>query len=477
MKETRWSFRSRALGGAVVCLLSTPVLAQGNEPQPTNRLEEIVVTAQRKAERLQDVPIAVNVVAGDTFAEKGLSAAYDLPTVVPGLSYVTTGGAGTPYLRGVGSNAGNPNDEPSVATYVDGVYIASSYANKMNLNNLERVEVLKGPQGTLFGRNATGGVIQLVTRDPKHELGAEGSVGYGNYDTMSGGFYLTGGLTDSLAIDFAAQGDKQDKGWGDLVTIDKETQKYMSYSLRSKVLFEPTDAATFRLAVDYQKLDADVAYTLPQGVRGIDGTLPPPDKYDSAANIVLNGIGEPGTEVRQTGVSLRADFDMSFAQLVSISAYRNSRGEYHAEADATALQVVDAKLPIETDMYSQEFQLISPNDSTVDWVTGLYLYQNKAGYVDAVFEGLAFDPNPNDAVPVFGQFAIQGKQKTESWSGYAQGSMEVLPKTKLTLGGRYTDEDQKFVDLEFFGFPAPGPDKRGFEKWTWRAALDYAFTP
>jgi iron complex outermembrane recepter protein len=475
MKEAKRSVRSQALVSTVACILSSHALAapqsESSAPSTSLRLEEIVVTAQRKAERLQDVPIAVNVVSGETLQAKGLSASFDLPTLVPGLSFVTTGGAGTPYLRGIGSNAGNPNDEPSVATYVDGVYIASSYANKMNLNNLERIEVLKGPQGTLFGRNATGGVIQLVTRDPQQESSAEVAVGYGNYDTLAGNLYLTGGLTDTLAIDFAAQGEKQDKGWGELVPIDRDIQKHKNYSVRSKVLFEPADGLAFRLSGDYEKADSRTSYTLPQGVQGIDGSFAPADEYDSNAVILLEGQGSPGTEIEQTGVSLRADYEMSFAQLVSISAYRNSRGQYDAEADATVFQVVDAKLPIETDTYSQELQLISPSGSKIDWVSGLYLYQNKAGYVDATFAGAAF-------AATGGAFQIQAKQKTESVSAYAQGTMEVLPDTRLTLGARYTDEDQSFVDFELFRAPAPfpAPADRGFKKWTWRAAVDYAFT-
>lgn len=478
MKETRRSFRFHALSGTVVCLLSAQAFAAPQseapatgEPQPSNRLEEIVVTAQRKAERLQDVPIAVNVVSGDSLAAKGLASADDLQAVIPGLDFVTTGGAGTPFLRGVGSNAGNPNDEPSVATYVDGVYISSSYANKMELNNLERVEVLKGPQGTLFGRNATGGVIQLVTRDPKHDFGAEASVGYGNYDTISGNVYLTGGLTDTLAVDFSAQGENQDKGWGHaLARGGEDTYTSKNYSLRTKILFEPTDGLAFRLSGDYADIISNISeYRLPKGVVGIDGQLPPSGHYDTTSNITLYGQGEPNVIARQAGVSLRADYDMSFAHLVSISAYRNSGGTYNAEADGTPVVLVEAKLPFETDMYSEELQLLSPAGSSIDWVTGLFLYRNKAGYVDAVFNGAAF-------ASTGGQFEIGAKQRTESVSGYAQGTVEVLPNTKLTLGARYTNEDQSFVGLKLFGNPFPEPADRGFEKWTWRAALDYAFT-
>ena len=442
------------------------------EQPETAGVEEIIVTAQRKRERLQDVPIAVNVLSQDALESRGLTTTQDLQAAVPGLEFKSSGAGGTPFLRGVGSNAANPNDEPSVATYVDGVYIAAPAANVMGLGNIERVEVLKGPQGTLFGRNATGGVIQIVTRDPKQEKALEVAGGYANYKTGSGSVYATGGLTDDLAADVSAQAERQDKGWGKNVTRDQETYEHRNFGARTKWLYTPSDALSFRLAADhYESNSTQYEYRLPKGVLGIDGQPSPSDEYDTASNIVLDGIGASRVISRQTGVSLRSDYQLPSMQLVSLSSWRHHRGTYQAEADATPDQWVDAHLPLYQRSFAQEFQLISGKEQRLDWVAGAYLYWNKASYEDGVFEGLAFGSPPGSAV---GRFEVDGIQKTDSQSVYAQGTLEVIEKTKLTTGLRFTHENQELTS-RVFDTPVPSPDDRGFDKLTWRVALDRAF--
>ena len=440
----------------------------------TGMLQEVLVTAQRRTEPLQKVPIAVNVISGDQLRAKGLDSTVDLQAAVPGMDFVTTGGAGTVYLRGVGSNAGNPNDEPSVATYVDGVYIANPYANEMTLNNIERIEVLKGPQGTLFGRNATGGVIQVITRDPTQQTSVDVYAGYGNYQTVSGGLYATTGITDFLAADIAVQGSDQHQGYGFAVTRLTETYRNKDYSIRSKWVLTPFDGLTFHLSLDNAYWYTESPdYRLPAGVLGIDGQPPAPNPYDTRSIITLNHIGQPAVGTYQSGVSLRVDYQMSFAQFVSISAYRYTHGEYDAEADTTPLPWVEAKLPIQGEMASQEFQLLSKAGSTINWVAGFYVYDNDAGYVNAEFNGLAFGTPPGANV---GQLPIGGRQHTASWSPYAQATAEVFSKTNLTLGLRYTDEKQEFNNSEVFGVPLPAVPDREFRRPTWRLALDHEFT-
>ena len=436
-------------------------------------IEEVFVTAQRKKERLQDVPIAVNVISGDALANMGLSSTEDLQAAVPGLEFISTGPAGTPFLRGVGSNAGNPNDEPSVALYVDGVYIGASFANVMGFNNIERVEVLKGPQGTLFGRNATGGVIQLVTRDPKHAPSVEVSAGVGNYRSSTGGLYATTGLSETIAVDVAVQAETQDKGWGRNLTRNSEDFEGRTFSARSKLLFTPDERLNVRLSVDHAENEsAQLAYKLPKGALGIDGQLPP-DDYDSTADIQLFGQGQPLVIARQSGAALRADYQLDAVQLVSITSYRDSSGTYWADADGTAVPFVEGKLPLSASNFSQELQLISAPGATFDWVAGAYLYRSKAAYNDVVFSGLAFGDPGNG---VIGQLLLDGEQKTDSTAVYAQANYEVLEGTKLTGGLRYTDEKQSF-ESAVFDTPVPDPADRGFEEWTWRAALDHAFNP
>jgi iron complex outermembrane recepter protein len=456
---------------AVIAIGLIPVMSPTVSAQSGGRvLDEIVVVAQRKSQVLQDVPIAVNAVSGDELAKLGLSNSSDLPQVVPGLTFITTGPAATPFLRGIGSNAGNPNDEPSVATYVDGVYIASPSAALMSFNNLERVEVLKGPQGTLFGRNATGGVIQYITKDPSFEPEVDVSVGYGNYRTSEASLYATAGLTDTLAIDVAIQGRSQDEGWGKSTVTGSDIREDSNSAFRTKLLFKPTDNFTAKLSGDYSEYDTSMLiYTLPEGVPGIDGLLPPDGFYDSASHITYKNQGEPMVLIRQRGGSLNLDYDTDNYRFVSITAYRESKESYWAEADATALPVVEGALPRSTENLSQEFQVMSNGDQWLDWVAGIYLFENDSGYDNVEFSGLAFSNPPFSGI---GFFQMQAHQETDSQSVYFQGTGEIVSDTDLTLGLRYTEEEQT-VDTLVFGQSVPAPNEKGFDEFTWRVALNH----
>jgi iron complex outermembrane receptor protein len=161
-----------------------------------DQLTSVVVTAQRRAEDIQSVPLAITAATSTELLDEGVTDTASLSLAVPGLSYTLGGNGSTPFIRGVGSTIDSVGSEASVATYVDGVYIASINASLFDFNNIDRIEVLKGPQGTLFGRNATGGVIQVITKDPSLTPSADVQVGYGNYNTTSGSFYGTTGLGD-----------------------------------------------------------------------------------------------------------------------------------------------------------------------------------------------------------------------------------------------------------------------------------------
>src|SRR5271155_4792037 len=166
-----------------------------------SQLEEITVTAQRHEQNLQQVPIAVSAISASQLVNSGITGTEELANVVPGLTFTTIGPSGSVFIRGVGSNAGNVDQEPSVAVYVDDVYIATPAANQFEFNNIDQIAVLKGPQGTLFGRNATGGVIQITTRDPGSTPHLDLEGGYGNYDTFKGSLYASTPITSTLAAD------------------------------------------------------------------------------------------------------------------------------------------------------------------------------------------------------------------------------------------------------------------------------------
>src|ERR1700742_3232796 len=173
--------------------------AASNEDQ--GALAEIVVIAQKRSENLQRVPIAITAVSGSQLAAVGASDITAIADMTPGLQMTTAQGSLAPHIRGVGSEI--PNVENSVSLYLDGVYVASPSAALLSLNNIQQIETLKGPQGTLFGRNATCGALLVETRDPTESFGSNLDVSYGNFQTTMVNAYVAGGLFPGLAADLA----------------------------------------------------------------------------------------------------------------------------------------------------------------------------------------------------------------------------------------------------------------------------------
>jgi len=472
-------FKGMMLLGATSFCLATPAVAQTAPTTPTtpaastsdDSLEEITVTAQRQSESLQQVPIAVSAASADQLQARGMTDTRSLAMSVPNLDLPENGVSVTPFLRGVGSNQSNPNDEPSVATYVDGVYMPSPTGDIFSYNNIQRIEVLKGPQGTLFGRNATGGVIQIVTRDPQQQAEFIGSAGYGNYNTTVASLYGTTGLAPNLAADLAVVYNANHDGYGRDIFRNTDIMLRDELAARSKILWTPGENTEFRLSLDYSRLNSTgTDYQLAQGATGVDGVTTYPGRRRTDTNWANVGNNET------YGTSLRWDQDLGFARFVSISAYRHVVGDFHLDQDATPTPFVNAIINQFARDYSQEFQLLSPRGSTLTWLLGAYYFNANFAYDPLTIEGLAAAPATEQDV--------FGKQHTESRSGYGQITAPVLPDTNLTVGLRYTSEHQS-TDAQAVAdgtvvlpYGTPGiAQSQNFDKLTWRLALDHRFAP
>ncbi|MGA2953215.1 MAG: TonB-dependent receptor [Caulobacteraceae bacterium] len=429
-------------------------------------MSEIVVTAQRRSESMQKVPISVHATTAADLATHGLNDSLGLSATVPNLDISQNGTTLSLYMRGVGTNASDPNDEPSVALYIDGVYIASPLSNIFQFNNIERVEVLAGPQGTLFGRNATGGVIQVITRDPSQTPSGQASITYGNYNTVAGTFYGTTGLAPNLSADFAAVYRQNFDGYGYDINLHRQIMKREDVDYRTKWLWEPTPKTQVRLTADLELLHSDgTPYQLAPGVIGADGVTGYPGPYKTDTN-------EPNlNNTTSWGASLRVDQDLGFARFVSISAFRNIFGQYNLDEDSTPAPIVNSYIHQLADNFSQEIQLLSPQNSKLQWVLGGYFFDAKYAYEPITIAGAA--------AGAAGAENIYGIQHTHSYSVYGQATYEFLPKTSLTVGLRYTDEDQNeraFVTVGDFVVLPPIYESQSFNKLTWRFALNYQFT-
>ena len=249
-------------------------------------LEEVVVTAQRRSENLQQVPIAVATVTANDIQRAGVNSTDTLRQVTPGVMFTTQQRSAQVFIRGVGSQGTGAGDEAAVPIYIDGVYYPSAWGNMFSFNNIDRVEVLKGPQGTLFGRNATGGLVHIITRDPTSEFGVEGSVNYGNFDTKEGSLYVTGG-GENIATDFDGYYVHQGKGWGKDLINGGDVNRKREWSLRSKTVWRPTDDDKLTFAIDYSWNTSDIGLirTPLPGVPAIGGFLNPGTIYDGTGDI------------------------------------------------------------------------------------------------------------------------------------------------------------------------------------------------
>lgn len=422
-------------------------------PDSSSGLQEIIVTAEKRSANLQDVPVAVSAITANELATRGLAGTEALTAAVPGLVITNPANVGNPYLRGVGSALFDPSGEQSVALYVDGVYIAAPESNLFSFNNIKDVEVLKGPQGTLFGRNATGGVIQISTRDPSHTPSADVSVGYGNYDDVTASAYVTTGITKDAAGDLAVLYENQGRGYGRDLTTGAPTfrQAIGNYALRSKLLLTPTDTTTLVGSVDYSHSVSTSAYQKPPGVFSpIDGSTYP-GRYNALGDLNDRNTIDTG------GASLRIDQGLGSTTLTSITAYRRTVVTYNLDDDVTAIPAADITLFPRAHNISQELQLAGAPGGWLEWLVGGYYFDAKGEYSPVVVDGFE---------------QVADSQKTRSYAGFGQATATVLTHTDLTLGARYTTEKQDYA----LTFPATLGLSRSFNKLTYRVAVDQHLT-
>jgi iron complex outermembrane recepter protein len=441
-----------------------------NEDQGT--LAEIVVTAQKRAENLQDVPIAISTVSGAQLAALAATNITAIADMTPGLQMTTSQGSLAPHIRGVGSDI--PNVENSVALYLDGVYVASPSAALLSLNNVQQIETLKGPQGTLFGRNATGGALLVETRDPTESFSSNMDVSYGNFQTSMFNGYVAGGLAPDLAADLAVHVSNQNEGYGrNLDTGSDVYQTNLDLALRSKWVWAPTDTDTVHLIMDFARRYGSAASadyiptgTYPSVLQYPPVTTPVPHPYD------INTFLDPSDSLDSGGVSLRLDHLISWAKLVSISAYREQSFDVQFDITLTPATSIREPLPFppfevivplptvnaltNDKQVSQEFQLVSPDNYALPWltwVTGLYYFYDLAQQVNSFAE-----------------------VKTNSYSGFGETHIEFLPGTRLTLGLRYTDEEKALsVTPGYTGAPLTASPTSWFSQLTYRLGLDHKF--
>lgn len=453
----------------------TASLAGGTQAEDF-MLEEIVVTAQKRAESLQDTPVAISAFQGDALQNMGVGSTQQLQAVTPTLTFNNRGAIAQPYIRGIGTTLSLLGLEPSIATYVDDQYYSRPAGNIMELPDIERIEVLKGPQGTLYGRNATGGAIRIVTKDPGEEFEGKIKLSVGNYDYYGLSAYVSGAVTDNLSANFSALVKQRDgfaenqvPGKHDLDTLDVETY-------RTKWVWGASDDVTVKWSLDYSRRE-DTA-----GSETIDITNSSKAAAGGAlAASAIGGFSSVGKEqdkiyasadddniLQMLNTSLQFDVALDGMNFSSISTYQDSRLETKAgDFDTSALRFADVSDAEENEAFSQEFQLVSDSDSALKWVAGTYFFQSEGDY-QLTFDGrdLALVGNTTLVSP-------KSQLDTTAWALFGQATYDFNEQLSLTLGARYSEEKKEVESSG--GSPAlPGAkSEETWEKFTPKATLEY----
>jgi len=407
------------------------------------------VTAQRRRENMQDVPIAVTAISGSTLSTVGVSNVSNLPQLVPSLNVSQSTGILTTFVRGIGNPVTTAGNEASVPVYIDGVYYTRAAAALLDLASISSVQVLEGPQGTLFGRNATGGVVLVDTLDPGRSPAFESNIGYGSYDTVQGQLYASMPLTDTLAVNLSASGLRQGAGWGTNINTGQPTYRNRYFNLRAKALWTPADGTSalfegwFVGSHDEQGIySRPFPGTVAGTPDGISNGLPLPAGYPNPSE-VLPRLGFYDTdldineydETRAYGGSARIEQALSFADLVSISAAMGADEAVYSSGSFSPQPFENYSLYPVDHQFSQELQLKSKPGSRLKWIVGGYYLNTLQGFNPTLIEGQGPSAVGIDNI------AIVGEQRVKSYAGYGQATIPVFDNSDLTLGARYTTDN------------------------------------
>ena len=478
------AFAQQAQPGSPGSSASTPTSASATpqKPAPSNAegaaIEEVVVTANKRSENVQKVPISISSITAKTLAQAGVRSTGDLAATIPGLTMQESQNGLDAHIRGIGTTDVVAGNESSVATYIDGVYISVMSGAMLNLDNIAQVDVLKGPQGTLFGRNATGGVIDVRTKDPSQAFHMDAAATYGNYNTTSGNLYLTGGLTQTLSADLAVYGSYQADGYGKNLANGQDVNKTQEYAVRTKWLWKPTDSLTFRLAADmsYTNDNGLTAYSLVPGTSAQNPFGGPAYVNTFSNPWDIDHVYQPHWGFGQEGMSLTVDWLTDFAKLTSITAGRAAQKglSWELVERPTTAPVQPTGWDQRSDQFSQEFQIASLPGSKISWVVGAFYLHSRDGYDPFFLEGAGVAPLERVQWKAF--------ESTDAGAGYGQTTIPLIWDTNLTAGFRYSVErrsvrgDESFLPSSF-GIPNVLTDaSKVFSKPTWRLSLDHQFT-
>ena len=475
----RSSIRSHFGKAALLAGISTLAMTTGStgvfaQTAAVGASEEIVVTAQRRSERLIDVPITIQVQSREDLERSAIVNIRELMGLVPGVLIQGSGLNTAPAIRGVFSVQSDPGNDGNIAIYVDDVYMASQIANNLDLPDIERIEVLKGPQGTLFGRNAAGGAIRIYTVRPDlNDARGQAKIGYGSFNEVIASGYVTGPIVeDKLAASFSAHYMQSD-GWSRDVVNNNDSGGKMDITLRTKFLFQPTDDLSIELQGSYNRhYDNDVqSYAVLNGNtiarRLYPGVVIPtkPGEYAQDAGIL------PDLKHLRYTAGATVTYATEWGDLSAMGAYTHTHAYFYSDADITAAEYTQVPATQKHMDIQAELLFSSKRFAGIQVTAGAFYYTSESGYQPLVLSG-----------PAFGGFTLYGwsRNRTNSYSVFGEANYELTDRLTVIAGVRYNTE--KRTADSAYGFSATYPSSIArlgrvkYKATTPRATIRYRLT-
>lgn len=473
------------LAGTGVILMMVPMDAIAQEAPATDsaQLDEIVVTAQKRDQSLQDVGVSIAAFTGDQLKDLGVTSAQQIAESVSGVQvYSYLGRQPTFVIRGVGVQDFAPNVAPAAAVYLDEVYLGSNILTGFQIFDTDRVEILKGPQGTLFGRNTTGGAVSYSTRRPGDAVEGYAELSYGNYRTVTLDAAVGGPLSPTLSARLAGRYAKQSRGYyrNDWTSADtalplsplffdpkRRPGEQESWAARGLLEYDDDDGIDLLLNLHGGETSGDVQPLSSIGFTSIPGAAEPcaatplegtsdprfcgdafgySDRDGDPYRVRVDFIGR--NRERNYGASLRSEFDLGAATLTSITSYDWARKQAFTDTDGAPHHELNQLRDTRLEQYAQELRLASSGENRLYWIAGLY---GAREMIDLRFFGtlspllgLTNFADPTLAGRVADQLELNFAQDTWSAAAYAHAEYKATERLTLIAGLRYSYEDKDF---------------------------------
>lgn len=431
-----------SLGGiGAVAALAT---GMGPAAAQSGSLEEIIVSAQKREERMQDIPATISAFSAEKLDSRGISSVVDLQHTTPGLTFGKSSAWTNFYMRGLGNAFNTPSAQSPVAFYLDDVYIADAGALLFGLDTIEQIEILKGPQGTLYGRNAVAGAINIRTKAPSKEAEMIGKVSFGNFNAQKYFGYVNGG-TDLVQANLSVTREVRDGVYESVVPGIPDQAETDDLVLRTKVRFTPNEVVDIILGADYMEMTG-----LASGVRQPIPYLPSEGVVPTG--VALGGVmptepwttssgADPTDNRKNQGLSLKGRFALDGFDIVSISAYREFKQRASVDLDSVDPTITEFMFNAFHDQFSQELQFLSTDSERLSWVFGLFYLHDDAGLAPIAFDQFA------TALPTMGVLInINSKMRTNSYAAFGEVTYDLTDSLSVVGGLRYSVDKLKHYD-------------------------------